>query len=398
MDRVAELTQRGLGRLVDGRLVDRALPGEEVDLSGDTLRVLTPSPHRVAAPCRHFKSCGGCLMQHASDAFVAEWKAAIVARALKAHGLTCPPRAMHGSPPKSRRRARFGARKTKSGAMIGFHGRASHVLVDTPECQLVLPSIRAARPALEALARVAASRKAETALTVTDSPAGPDVLVESDRPLDAALRMTLTEIATAHHLSRLVWGDEVIVTLAPPYQVFGPAHVVPPPGAFLQATREGEAALTTAVTAAVTGSRRVADLFAGCGTFSLPLATAMNVHAVEGEAAALQALDRGWRSRPGLHQVTTERRDLFRRPLEPDELARFDAVVADPPRAGAEAQTEAIARSSVPRVAMVSCNPVSFARDIARLTGAGYTLDWLEIVDQFRWSAHVELVAQLTRS
>jgi 23S rRNA (uracil1939-C5)-methyltransferase len=181
-------------------------------------------------------------------------------------------------------------------------------------------------------------------------------------------------------------------------QDFGRARVIPPPGAFLQATAEGEAALLAALYEAVDGAARIADLFAGCGTFSLPLAEQAEVHAVEGGAAMIAALDQGWRQAQGLRRVTTEARDLFRRPLTPDELTRYDAVVIDPPRAGAEAQTAELARSRVPVIAAVSCNPVTFARDAAVLAGAGYRLDWVQVVDQFRWSTHVELVARFSRT
>ena len=177
----------------------------------------------------------------------------------------------------------------------------------------------------------------------------------------------------------------------------GRALVVPPPGAFLQATAEGEAALLDAVRDAVGDAARIVDLFAGCGTFALPLAEQADLRAYEGDAAMIAALDRGWRQAPGLHRLTAEARDLFRRPLEPDEFKGVDAVVIDPPRAGAEAQCATLARSQVPVIAMVSCNPVTFARDARALVAAGYRLDWVQVVDQFRWSAHVELAARLSK-
>ena len=181
----------------------------------------------------------------------------------------------------------------------------------------------------------------------------------------------------------------------PPVQRFGTAGVTPPPGAFLQATKDGEQALLQAVLEATQGPKRVVDLFAGSGTFSLPLAQSAEVHAVEGEAAMTQALDQGWRKAQGLKRVTTEARDLFRRPLMPDELKRFDAVVAmDPPRAGAEAQVAELAQAQRPVIAYVSCNPVTFARDAKTLVNAGYTLEWVQVVDQFRWSSHTELAAR----
>lgn len=399
MVRVETLTHNGMGRLPDGTLVPRVLPGEEIEVAEDgSARILTPSSDRVAPPCRHFKTCGGCAMQHASDDFVAAWKRGIVERALTAQGLDAPLRRMHTSPPRSRRRARLSARKTKKGALVGFHTRASDTIVGVPDCQLLLPSLTALLPALEQLTRLAASRSSEVNFTVTDSPAGADVRVETDRELDEALRAELGRFAQEQSLSRLVWNDEPIATIAPPFQEFGAARVVPPPGAFLQATREGEAALLASVQEAVAGAFRLVDLFSGCGTFTLPLAADATIRAVEGAEAMLDALDHGWRHATGLRPVTTEARDLFRRPLEPDELNRFDAAVIDPPRQGAEAQIARIAASELARVAMVSCNPVTFARDARALIRSGFRLTWVDIVDQFRWSPHVELAAQFTRS
>ncbi len=397
MAKVTALTQLGTGQLADGSLVDRVLPGEEIELNGSEMRVLEPSPDRVKAPCRHFKTCGGCQMQHASDAFVARWKVGIVEKAMQARGLPFPFRTLHVSPAQSRRRAGFKARRTKQGAMIGFHARGTHTLVDTPDCQLVRPTLLAARDGLTALTRLAASRKSEIILVVTDTLAGLDVVVETERGLDPGLRVEATEAAREHGFARLSWNDEILATFRPPELAFGKARVVPPPGAFLQATQEGEAALVAAVMEGLGPARRVVDLFAGCGTFALPVASGANVHAVEGSEPLLQALDRGWRMADGLHQVSTEMRDLFRRPLEPDELAGFDAAIIDPPRAGAAAQTEALARSALGRVVMVSCNPVTFARDAERLVEAGFEIAWLDVIDQFRWSSHVEVAALLTR-
>jgi 23S rRNA (uracil1939-C5)-methyltransferase len=182
-----------------------------------------------------------------------------------------------------------------------------------------------------------------------------------------------------------------------PTHAFGTAHVTPPPGAFLQATLPAQTAMQAAVAEAVGNAPRVADLFSGCGTFALPLAATAEVHAVESAGDMLAALDQGWRHATGLKRVTTETRDLFRNPLLPEELARYDAVVIDPPRAGAEAQAQALAASPVPRVAAISCNPVTFARDAKRLVAGGYRLEWVQMIDQFRHSPHVELAAAFAR-
>ncbi len=399
MLRIESLTHLGMGRVSDGRsLLPRVLPGEEVDVAQDgTVRILTPSTDRVAAPCRHYKSCGGCAMQHATDSFVADWKKDIVAKALQARGLSPELRAIATSPAQSRRRAKLSGRRTKKGAMVGFHTRASDNLVEVPDCQLLTPALINSFPALEALTVLACSRKGEIDLTVTDATLGPDVLVTTDKELTSQLRVELAALANQHGLSRLVWNDEPVVTINPPAQDFDGTSVVPPPGAFLQATKHGEQALLAAVEEITQKAGRVVDLFAGCGTFTLPLAARAEVHAVEGEGAMLDALDRGWREGHELRRVTTEKRDLFRRPLEADELRHFDAAVIDPPRAGAEAQIQTLASSEIKTIAMVSCNPVTFARDAKVLVDAGFAMPWLQVVDQFRWSPHVEVVASFTR-
>jgi len=384
----------------------RTLPGEVVSgvREGDRLtqvRIETPSDDRVKPMCRHYQGCGGCQLQHASEGFVAEWKVGVVRAALTAQGLDADFRPILTSPPRSRRRATFAARRTKKGALVGFHGRASDTIVEIPDCQLLDPALLAALPVAEALAITGASRKGVLAVTATLSEAGLDVAVQGGKPLDGPLQLELAQLTERHGLARLTWEGEVIAMRAPPVQRFGAAEVVPPPGAFLQATREGEAALLGAVGEIVGDARRIVDLFAGCGTFSLPLAERAEVHAVEGDRAMTAALDAGWRKAQGLKAVSTEARDLFRRPLMPDELAPFtapfEAAVLDPPRAGAEAQVVQLAQAKLPVIAYVSCNPVTFARDAARLVAAGYRLNWVQVVDQFRWSSHVELAAAFSR-
>ena len=374
------------------------LPGEVVSgtLNGQRLeqvRIVTPSSDRVAAPCRHFKTCGGCQVQHASDGFVEHWKAGIVREALRAQGIEAEIAGVETSPPRSRRRAGLSARRTKKGAMAGFHGRASGTIVEIPDCQLLHPDLIAALPVAEALAVAGGSRKGELNVSVTLSDGGLDVAVRDGKPLDRDLEVALAQQAEALDLARLSWDGEVIAMRRAPGQIFGPARVVPPPGAFLQATPQGEAALLRAVMEITEGASKIADLFAGCGTFALPLARRAEVLAVEGDRAMIAALDRGWREAQGLKRVEGVTRDLFRNPLLRDEFKGIDAVVIDPPRAGAEAQVTELAEARVPVIAHVSCNPVTFARDAARLIAAGYAMGPVRVVDQFRWSSHVELVA-----
>lgn len=400
--RIERLGHHGDGIAPGPVFVPRALPGELIEgaLEGTRIaapRILEPSADRVRPPCRHYKSCGGCALQHASDSFAANWKIAVVQTALAAQGLVTKPDRIDTSPPHTRRRAVFSARRTKTGALVGFHAPKSDAITAIPDCQLLHPALIGALPALEELVALGGSRKGALRLTVALTQNGPDVAVAGGKPLDPALESALAAIVGARGFARLTWEGELVARAAPPTQRFGVADVAPPSGAFLQATAEGEAALLRAVRSGVGEAARVVDLFAGSGTFALPLALGAEVHAVEGEAAMLEALDHGWRGATGLKRVTTEARDLYRRPLLPDELNRFDAIVIDPPRAGAEAQMREIALSSVGRVAAVSCNPVSFARDARRLVEAGFRLADLVVIDQFRWSTHVELAAQFHR-
>lgn len=377
------------GEVVSGTLVDQILTD---------IRVETPSDQRVKPPCRHYKSCGGCQLQHAADGFVADWKVEVVRTALAAQGLEAVMRPIHTSPEHSRRRATIAVRRTKKGTLAGFHGRASDTITEIPDCHLLDPALITAIPVAEALALLGGSRKSVLAVTLTLSEGGLDVAVRGGKPLDGPLESILAQATEKHGLARLSWDGEVIAMRHAPVQRFGPANVVPPPGAFLQATKDGEQALLQAVLRATEGAKRVVDLFAGSGTFSLPLAQSAEVHAVEGDAAMTQALDQGWRRAQGLKQITTEARDLFRRPLMPDELTKIDAVVLDPPRAGAEAQVNELAQAKRPVIAYVSCNPVTFARDAKILVNAGYTLEWVQVVDQFRWSSHTELAARFSLS
>ena len=403
IDRLGHLGH-GIARMPDSGpiYVPGTLPGEVVEgtLDGDILldpKIVTPSASRVKPPCRHARACGGCQLQHASGAFVAQWKQQVVETALAGQGLAADFLPLVTSPARSRRRATLSARRTKSGVLIGFHARASDTIAEIPDCQLLHPGILAAIPGLQALVQLGGSRTTELSLLITLTRGGPDVVVTGGKPLDAALRLDLARLVETHGFSRLTWDGETVALRDRPALTMGTATVIPPAGAFLQATAEGEAALLTAVKQALGPQKRVVDLFSGVGTFTLPLAETMEVHAVEGDPAMTKALDLAARTTPNLHRTSTETRDLFRRPLEPDELLTFTGAVIDPPRAGAEAQTDRLAQSKIPVIAAVSCNPVTFARDARTLTAAGYRLDWVQVVDQFRWSTHVELVARLSR-
>ena len=396
--RIERLGAGGDGVAEDGTFVARTLPGEVVEgapAAGrlDDPRVLHPAPERVAPPCPHFRRCGGCALQHAADPFVARWKADRVRAALAGRGLRAEIRGIATSPPASRRRAALTGRRTKAGAIVGFHVRRSDEVVAIPGCTLLRPEIVARLPVLEAVTRLAAPRGGAVGLHVTWSDAGLDLVVTGAKPATPGV---LSAVA-ALDLARVTWNDEPLLLARPPTRRMGPATVLPPPGAFLQATDHGEAALRAAVRAATEGAARIADLFAGCGTFALPLAAHVPVDAFEGDRALVAALRAGADTAPALKPLRATVRDLFRDPLTPAELAPYDAVVIDPPRAGAEAQIAQLAASRVATVAHVSCNPATFARDARALVDAGHRMGPVAVIDQFRWSPHVELVAAFTR-
>lgn len=396
--RISRLGHLGDGMTGDGLIAPLTLPGELVTGTPGTdhledIKIVTPSADRVTPACRHFRSCGGCQLQHVSDAFIADWKTELVVGALASRGLRAAVRPSAVSPPQSRRRATLSARRTKKGATAGFHARRSDQIVQIPDCRLLHPGLMHALPASEALAIAGASRKTPIRVAATVSGNGLDMDVSGGKRLDGPLRHGLAVLAERHDLARLCWDGETIAERRPPEQMFDGIRVRPPPGSFLQATFEGEQALRADVQEIVTGARRVADLFAGCGTFALPLSRESEVYAAEGAREMVEALDAGWRNAAGLKAVTAETRDLFRRPLLAEELSGFDAAVIDPPRAGAEAQIVELGKAAIPVIAHVSCNPATFARDAAILADCGYLLEWFRVVDQFLWSAHVELVA-----
>ncbi|MDB6176807.1 class I SAM-dependent RNA methyltransferase [Paracoccus sp. Z330] len=402
---IERLGRRGDGIATgpDGKaLASLTLPGEQVEgMAVDgriaSPRIVTPSPDRVRATCPHYRSCGGCSLMHGSDQFVHAWKQRVVTTALGAQGVQASVTGTHVSPPMSRRRAVLSGRRTKKSAQVGFHAKASDMIVDVQECQVIEPRILQTLPLLRRIVSAGASRSAELSLTVIAGPSGLDVAVTGGKAMDSSLFQTLAALAEAGDLARLDWDGQPI-TRRTPYLDMAGAQLAYPPAAFLQATPDGEDALQRAVGAIVGEAEDVVDLFSGCGTFTLPLAAHAGVHAVEGLAPPLAALDNAWRNAPGLRRVTTEIRDLARNPLLADELDRFDAIVIDPPRSGAEAQSRQIAASQVGRVAFVACDPVTFARDARILTQGGYRIGRLWVVDQFRWSPHVETVTEFVKT
>lgn len=389
----------------DGRqvFVPLSLPGETVtaEISGDRARlidIVSASPDRVGQRCSHYGDCGGCSLQHLADARYLEFKREQVVTALSFLNIDAQVEPTIAIAPRSRRRAVFAAHRAAKAIAIGFHGRRSHRIVPVTDCAVVTTGLLALLPKLERIAAIAAPTKDALTITVTETVTGFDVAltgVTKGFPADALMRAV--QIAGEIGLARLSINGDVAMERAAPMLKAGAAHLTPPPGGFLQACEASEAAMLGLVKEAVGDARRVADLFAGSGTFSLPLASGATVLAVESEEAALASLDRAARKPQGLKPVTVEKRDLFRRPLTRDELKRFDAAVIDPPRAGAEAQSRELATSAVKRVAMVSCNAQTFARDLRIMLDGGWRVTRITPIDQFLWSPHIEIVAQLRK-
>jgi len=338
-------------------------------------------------PCIHFGLCGGCVDQ--SDANRAAKREAVI-RALDGLGEVADVIAV---PPATRRRANFKAEKKAGAVSIGFHAAKSHAIVDMRECLVLTPRLFGLVAGLRAMmeALLADGQKADIDVTQTDT--GFDVALQGLRADGTAKRAEIARWAQQLKFARVMVGKDVLVEFGAPSVTLGRAKVRLPPGAFLQPTREGEAILQSYVRDAAEGAKRIADLFCGCGTFSLVLAEEARVHAIERDGTMVDALAAAARATQGLKPLTTEKRDLFKVPLGPRELDEFDTVVLDPPRAGAVAQAAELAKSKVKRVVYVSCDPVSFARDARLLVEGGYRMSPVTPVDQFLWSSHIELAA-----
>jgi 23S rRNA (uracil1939-C5)-methyltransferase len=394
----------GIARGREGAiLIPYALPGEtiiaEVDgRDGRLVEVLAASAERIPPHCRHFSICGGCAVQTLAWEAYARWKQGLAAKALRYAGLTAEVSAVADAHGEGRRRATFHARYDARGeAMVGFMQARSHKIVEMESCPLLAPSMDGALFAARALATALAASGKPLDLLVTATMTGLDIDIRGHGPLNDLQRRGLADLAMRLDLARLSNHGETILTQRAPQLTMGKALVFPPPSAFLQATVAGEEMLAARVCEALKGAKKIADLFAGVGTFGLRLADSAKVHAVDVAGDALKALSRAARSANGLRPVTVEQRDLFHRPFGPQEAEAFDAVLFDPPRAGAQLQARALAASSVPLVAAVSCNIQSFARDAAILCAGGYDLTQVELIDQFRHSPHVEIMALFRR-
>jgi 23S rRNA (uracil1939-C5)-methyltransferase len=388
-DAVVRIAARGDGITASGLHVPFGVPGDSVAADG----TLIEGPHHQVPPCRHFPECGGCQLQHVDDEAYRGYLVSRVETALAQHDLKTQLREPHLSPPNSRRRASLRALRLGTRAIIGFNAAKSHRIVDMHEDYVLRPELVALIESLrDVLGEILQPKRAgEVQLILVDQ--GVDLMLKGVRPEGYEAMEVLTAFCERHRLARLSIdhgvGPETLYEPVPATVTLSGIAVQFPTGGFLQATEDGEAALVNCVREAVGGAQKVADLFAGFGTFALALSG--KVYAAEASRDAVLALKR---SAP---TFAVEHRDLYRRPLDLNELKNFDAVVLDPPRAGAEEQVTALAGSDVQKIAYVSCNPATFARDSKLLVGGGYNLDWIRPVGQFRWSTHVELAAAFSR-
>jgi len=386
-----------------------SLPGETVAIArvksqGTIMSITTPSPDRQEPPCRHFGpdgvngTCGGCTLQHMADAPYRAFKRQLVIDALKSKGLTPEVGEIVPARPGERRRVVFAARKTEKDMLVGFNQAESHHIVAIEECPISSAGIIARLPAIRAIAASLANSAEPFRVTVLETLSGLDISVDEVKKLSDPQRRKAIETALGlRGIARVSLNGEILVEPSKPMVEFGGVQVSPPPGSFTQATKPAEEAMAELVIAHAGKAKRIADLFAGSGTFSLRLARIGRVHAVEAEAKALAALDHAARNTQGLKPVTVEKRDLFRRPLMTQEFKPYDAVVFDPPRAGAEFQCQELARSGVKKIVAVSCNPLTLARDLAILVEGGYRITQVTPIDQFLWTSHVEVVATLEK-
>lgn len=391
----------GDGVTADGLFVRLTVPGDVVRIGRDGNRavveeIVSPGPERTAPPCRHFGRCGGCalqMMQH--NAYLA-WKRELVIAALHQRGFNDPPaEAIRAIAAQTRRRAMVKCRKAGDQLLLGFYEADSHRLVDIAECPVLVPELMALlAPLKQALGRILHSGE-QAELHVTASDTGLDLSLKLARRRDPDLLTELSRLAAELNLARLCWNGEPIVVNTMPALRVGRVNIFLPPEAFLQPSKKGEELLQNLVSEAAGDAKRVADLFCGCGTFAFVLAERGQVTAIDSGAAQIAAVNAA--ARESSVRVEGRTRDLFRRPLIAAELEPFDCVVLDPPRPGAAAQVRNLAQSHVPSVLYVSCSPSSFARDARILCEGGYRLLRVVPVDQFLWSAHVELFAQFAR-
>jgi 23S rRNA (uracil1939-C5)-methyltransferase len=400
--RIKGVSRRGEGvARREGRavFVPGTLPGEAVTAAGEGERLalaslVAASADRVAPFCKHYGRCGGCQLQHWREEPYRAWKASLVAEALEARGLPAAVSDCIDAHGAGRRRVSLHVRRHEKTVTAGFMEPRSHTLLDIDRCPVLEPALG---PAFD-IGRALGTKLGDCDVAVTATMTGLDVSVRAERKLLEREHANLAAFLGTLKLARLSVNGEVIATALPPRLAMGRAEVALPPGGFLQATALGEETLARLVAEGVGKAKHVADLFCGIGPFAFRLAERAKVDGFDSDRAAIAAVNAAAKATSGLKPLTAAVRDLFREPLVPNEMKEFDAVVFDPPRAGAEAQARQLARSSVKTVVAVSCDVQTFARDAGILVAGGYALTRVTAVDQFKWSSHVETVALFTRS
>lgn len=406
---IADIGHRGDGVAPspDGPVfVPYTLPGETVDADAvqghpdrrHLLRVVVPSPDRVTPFCPHFGVCGGCAIQHWAEPEYRAWKRSLVVEALRHAQIDAPVDDLIDAHGEGRRRVVLHARQgTKEIVEVGFSALRAHTLIPIDRCPVLAAGMAGAIEAAWAIAEVLGPLKKPLDIHATATLNGLDIDVRGSGPLDQARASALARVAGSGRIARITRHGEMVALIAPPLVQMGKAQVTLPPGPFLQATALGEDTLGRLVLEYTSNAKTALDLFCGMGPFSLRLAERARLTAIDSDQPALDALSRAAQATPGLKKVTVQKRDLFRLPMPAIELAPFDAVIFDPPRQGAEAQAREIAKSKVKNVVAVSCNAATFARDAAILIAGGYRLVRVTPVDQFKYTAHVEMVAQFVR-
>lgn len=392
---IVRIAAKGDGVTADGRHVSGAVPGDTIDDDGKII----PGPHHVVPPCRHFGVCGGCQLQHADEATLAQFVTERVVHSAEGQGIIAETVApAHLSPPHTRRRATLHAQRLGGSVLLGYREARSHQIVDLVECQVIRPELFAlVAPLRTMLAEWSGKFAADIELALVDQ--GVVCGIKGVRAEGLAQTEALLDFARDNALARLTvddgFGPETVWEPEPATITLGGIPVAFPAGAFLQATEDGEAALVAAANEWLTGTTPIADLFSGLGTFALALAGPAKVLAAEAARDAHLACQQT--ARQSGKPVFAQHRDLFRNPLLAEEVGKFGAILLDPPRAGAREQIEQIALSTIARVVYISCNPASWAKDAKRLVDAGFTLQEVRPVGQFRWSTHVELASIFTR-
>lgn len=394
---IEKLGQRGDGLAhVDGRLVvvPKTLPGETIDQTDGGVQIIAASPDRIEPFCPYFDRCGGCKFQHLAEAPYAAWKRQQVVEALSGQGIgfdVAPLIDAHG---QGRRRASFHVRRTNEVWQAGFMAEKTHELVAVDHCPILVPRLARAPELAAGFGPLLGN--CDVVLTAMDN--GIDVYVKADKQAFDQHFAQFRRMMETFGVIRVSVNAEVVSQSQSPVLMMGVAKLAPPPGSFLQATTLGEETLARLVLGHLGKSRNVLDLFCGIGPFALRIAERAKVQAIDSDKKAVATLAETVRNTKGLKPIQTETRDLFKMPLTFIELADYDCVVFDPPRAGAEAQSRQLAKSKVRNVIAVACDAQSFARDAKILIDGGYRLTTVTPVDQFKYSTHVEIVAHFTRA